>query len=269
MSLAHSEITVGLIGVGVMGEALLSGLITAGFPPNQISIYEKREDRASEITSKFGVKQSGLDEVCRSSDVVLLATKPQDLGDLLDSTSSKYKSGVTLISFAAGKKIEFISKKVPNAKVIRVMPNTPVLVGKGMSAISLGSGVTAATKDFVLNFLNSCGKAILVDESLQDSVTATSGSGPAYFFAFVEAMVNGAMKLGISEADATTLTIQTMIGAAEMLQSSGKSAKTLRENVTSPNGTTAAALTKFREGKLDDLIADAMKSARDRSQELA
>jgi pyrroline-5-carboxylate reductase len=144
-----------------------------------------------------------------------------------------------------------------------------MLLGKGMSAISLGKGVDADSQNFVLEFLNSTGKAIVVEESLQDAVTATSGSGPAYFFAFVEEMIRGSVALGLSESDATTLTIQTIVGAAEMLQSSGKSPTTLRENVTSPNGTTAAALAKFSEGNLGKLIADSMKAARDRSQELA
>ena len=174
-----------------------------------------------------------------------------------------------LISFAAGKKIEFISSKVPSAKVIRVMPNTPMLVGKGMSAVSLGSGIDDASKSFVLEFLNSVGKAIVVDESLQDAVTATSGSGPAYFFAFVESMVKGAVELGLSEEVATQLTVQTLVGAAELLLSSGKSATTLRENVTSPNGTTFAALQSFAASDLEQIVAKAMKAARDRSIELS
>lgn len=269
MSLAKSNQVVGIIGVGVMGEALLSGLIGAGFPSAQIIFYEKREERAAEITSKYGVVKSELNELCKKCDVILLVTKPQDLGSLLDETASTYKKDVLLISFAAGKKIEFITSKVPSAKVIRVMPNTPMVVGKGMSALSLGSGIDDASKNFVLEFLNSVGKAIVVDESLQDAVTATSGSGPAYFFAFVEEMIKGATLLGLSDNDAKILTIQTIAGAAEMLQNSGKDPKTLRENVTSPNGTTAAALAKFNEGNFGNLIANSMKAARDRSQELA
>jgi pyrroline-5-carboxylate reductase len=269
MSLAQSNYSVGIIGVGVMGEALLSGLISSSFPISQISFHEKREERASEITSKFGVKNLSLDALCQQSDVILLVTKPQDLGNLLIESASKFKEGVLLISFVAGKKINFISDKAPHAKVIRVMPNTPMLVNKGMSAISLGEGVDEKMKNFTVNFLSACGKTLIVDEPLQDAVTATSGSGPAYFFAFVEEMIKGATQLGLSESDATNLTIQTIVGAAEMLQSSGKSPTTLRENVTSPNGTTAAALTKFNEGKLGNLIAESMKAARDRSIELA
>lgn len=269
MSLANENRNVGVIGVGVMGEALLAALINAGFPKSRISIYEKRDERASEITSKYGVAKASLDQICQECEVILLVTKPQDLGSLLDESANKFKTGVLLISFVAGKKIEFISNKVVGAKVIRVMPNTPLLVGAGMSALSLSSNVDDNSKNFALTFLSASGKAITVDEALQDAVTATSGSGPAYFFAFVEEMVKGAIALGLSEGDATTLTIQTIVGAAKMLEESGKSATTLRENVTSPNGTTAAALNKFSEGKLGDLIAQSMKAARDRSQELA
>jgi pyrroline-5-carboxylate reductase len=149
------------------------------------------------------------------------------------------------------------------------MPNTPTMVGAGMAAASMGPGVTEMQKEFVLGFLAATGKVIEVAEDLQDAVTATSGSGPAYFFAFVEAMIAGAKELGLSEIDATTLTVQTIVGAAKLLDESGKSATTLRENVTSPNGTTAAALASFASSDLNSMVAKAMKAASDRSQELA
>ena len=149
------------------------------------------------------------------------------------------------------------------------MPNTPTLVGEGMAAVSLGAGVNAQQAEFVSGFLAATGKVIEVSEDLQDAVTATSGSGPAYFFRFVEAMVAGAKELGLSDEDATTLTVQTIVGAAKLLNESGKSATTLRENVTSPNGTTAAALASFETDHIGGVVAKAMKAARDRSQELA
>jgi pyrroline-5-carboxylate reductase len=149
------------------------------------------------------------------------------------------------------------------------MPNSPILLGEGMSAISTSHNVTAEQRDFVTGFLSAAGKTIEVDESLQDAVTATSGSGPAYFFAFVESMILGAVELGLSQKDATTLTVQTIVGAAKMLEESGKTAAVLRENVTSPNGTTAAALASFTDDGLEQLVRKAMKAARDRAQELA
>jgi pyrroline-5-carboxylate reductase len=149
------------------------------------------------------------------------------------------------------------------------MPNTPTLVGAGMAAISVGAGVSSTHKDFVAGFLAATGKVVEVNEDLQDAVTATSGSGPAYFFAFVEAMIEGAMALGLSKEVATELTVQTFVGSAKLLQESGKSATTLRENVTSPNGTTAAALASFSANDLSNLVSKAMESARNRSIELA
>jgi len=142
-------------------------------------------------------------------------------------------------------------------------------LGRGMSAISAGRYAIEADIDFITNVLSASSEVIVVGEDLQDAVTATSGSGPAYFFYFVEAMIKGAMDLGLSEKDATTLTIQTINGAATMLNESGKTPTTLRENVTSPNGTTAAAISPFDQSETKEIIAKAMKAARDRSQELA
>jgi pyrroline-5-carboxylate reductase len=149
------------------------------------------------------------------------------------------------------------------------MPNTPMVMGAGMSALSLGSNATSIDQEWVKGFLAKAGEVIVVDEKLQDAVTATSGSGPAYFFAFTEAIIKAAERLGISRQDATTLASQTLIGAALIVEKSGKELATLRENVTSPNGTTAAALKSFADSSLDELIFQAMKVAHDRSIELS
>jgi len=269
-SLSKSKYQVGLIGVGVMGEALISGLVSSRFPKAQIVFTEKRADRAREISSKYGAREVNLAELARSSDVILLVVKPQDLEQLLTSIAADLNKSATLVSFAAGKTTDFVSKIVgPNISIIRVMPNTPTLIGLGMAAISLGKGVNAEQAKFVSEFLATCGKVISIEEDLQDAVTALSGSGPAYFFAFVEEMIKSGISLGLSSNQATTLAIQTMVGSAAMLEQSGKSATTLRENVTSPNGTTAAALQVFSEANLGEIVSKAMTAARDRSQELA
>jgi pyrroline-5-carboxylate reductase len=222
------------------------------------------------LISKYSIKTSSLASNVSAADALLLVVKPQDMATVLEEIKGSINPNAVVITFAAGKTISFISKALGTANpVIRVMPNTPTLVAKGMAAASMGVGVTDAQRDFVLGFLAATGKVIEVSEDLQDAVTATSGSGPAYFFAFVEAMVAGAKELGLSENDATTLTVQTILGAAHLLEESGKSATTLRENVTSPNGTTAAALESFGNDNLNSMVAKAMKAARDRSQELA
>ena len=266
----NQQSKVAVIGAGVMGEALIAALISSGVKPDHITISEKREDRAQELISKYSIKAAVLNANVSDADALLLVVKPQDMASVLEEIKGSINSKAVVITFAAGKTISFISNGLgTNNPVVRVMPNTPTLVGKGMAAASVGAGVTAGQRDFVLGFLAATGTVIEVSEDLQDAVTATSGSGPAYFFAFVEAMVAGAKELGLSEKDATTLTVQTIIGAAKLLEESGKNATTLRENVTSPNGTTAAALTSFGDDKLNSIVAKAMKAARDRSQELA
>ena len=267
--MANSE-KVGVIGAGVMGEALIAALIKSGFPATSIAISEKRIERRDELLSKYKVSSLDLADLVGSSSIILLVIKPQDMENLLGELKPSLKSSTLIVSFVAGKKISFITERVGSDQpVIRVMPNTPTLVGQGMSAITLGKNGSLDQSDFVGKFLESTGKVIEVDEDLQDAVTATSGSGPAYFFAFVEAMIDGAKKLGLSESDATTLTIQTMVGAAKLLEESGDSPSTLREKVTSPNGTTAAALASFGESGLTKIVAKAMEAAKNRSQELA
>jgi pyrroline-5-carboxylate reductase len=259
-----------VIGAGNMGEALIAGLIAYGQTPTNIAVCEKRAERASELTSRYGILISEIADSVRDADAVLLVVKPQDMAAVLAEVGAAINPGAVVVSFAAGKKIDFITSNLgkPNS-VIRVMPNTATMVGAGMAAISLGAGVTPAQREFVSGFLAKSGQVVQVAEELQDAVTATSGSGPAYFFAFVEAMVAGAKELGLSSEVATQLTIQTLVGAAKLLAESGKSATELRENVTSPNGTTAAALNSFTDGDLAKLVAKSMKAARDRSIELA
>jgi pyrroline-5-carboxylate reductase len=268
-SLIDSKVAV--IGAGVMGEALISALITYGVKPTNIVISEKREERAAELITRYKVANAELATNVAQSDLILLVVKPQDMATVLAEIAPVINKGVLVISFVAGKQIRSIADQIGTSAnpVIRVMPNTPTLVGAGMAAISCCVLVTPEQKDFTLGFLGAVGKVIEVDEDLQDAVTATSGSGPAYFFRFVEAMIDGAVALGLSKEDATTLTIQTIVGSAKLLDQSGDSPTTLRENVTSPNGTTFAALNSFNDSDISATVAKAMKAARDRSQELA
>ena len=253
-----------------MGEALIAALISYGVSPDSICISEKRKDRADELTARYGIKVADLAANVSAAEALLLVVKPQDMATVLAEIKSSINKSAVVVTFAAGKKISFIEEGLGTGNpVVRVMPNTPTLVGEGMAAVSLGAGVTAQQAEFVSGFLAATGQVIEVSEDLQDAVTATSGSGPAYFFRFVEAMVSGAKELGLSDEDATTLTVQTIVGAAKLLHESGKSATALRENVTSPNGTTAAALASFESDHIGGVVAKAMKAARDRSQELA
>ena len=258
---------VGLVGTGIIGEALIEVLLRSGLPKESLFIAEKRQERRDEIINKYGVSEI---QNYGSLDVILLAVKPQDFMATLETISDSLSSSALIVSFAAGIKIKSIEEKLGNgSRVIRVMPNTPMIMGRGMSAISLGSAATSDDQDWVRGFLSKVGEVIVVDESVQDAVTATSGSGPAYYFAFTEAVVGAARRLGISPEDAVTLASQTLIGAALMVKKSGKELKTLRENVTSPNGTTAAALKSFADSGLEEIVYKAMKAAHDRSIELS
>lgn len=261
---------VGIVGVGNMGEALLAGLISAGHPATQICITDKREDHATSLAKKYGVTLQTLSAIGAECEIILVVVKPQDLSTTLESLKPTLGPRALIVSFVAGKTIAGIESSLGGVHgVIRVMPNTPTLIGKGMAAISPGTHATTDDLGFVRHFLGASGKVVEVEEPLQDAVTATSGSGPAYFFAFVEAMVAGAEKLGLSHEVATELTVQTLIGAAGMLAESGKDAKTLRENVTSPNGTTYAALMSFEGSDLSSIVTNAMAAAAKRSAELA
>jgi pyrroline-5-carboxylate reductase len=261
---------VAVVGAGVMGEGLIAALTLAGIAPPLITIVEKRRERVDELITKYGVISQTLNEAVATNDVILLVVKPQDLQELLLEISPAINKDALILSFAAGKRIDFIANHLGTGNpIVRVMPNTPTLIGLGAAGYSCGPGVSPDQKAFVLSLLNAAGKAIEIDESLQSAVTATSGSGPAYFFAFVEAMIDSAVELGLSKEDATTLTIQTMTGSAALLESSGDSPTTLREKVTSPNGTTAAAIASFSEDNLAGIIQRAMRAAHKRAEELA
>jgi pyrroline-5-carboxylate reductase len=261
---------VAVIGAGVMGEALIAALIGSGIEPSVISIVEKRPERCNELIGKYAITTDSLNNAVATNDVILLVVKPQDMQALLGEIKPHINAKALVMSFVAGKKIGFIAENLaPAQPIVRIMPNTPTSVGLGAAGYSFGSTVTEEHRGFVAKLLAAAGKAVEVDETLQDAITATSGSGPAYFFAFVEAMVEGAVALGLSREDATTLTIQTIVGSAALLEKSGDSPTTLREKVTSPNGTTAAALASFSQDHLSEIVARAMKAAHTRSQELA
>ena len=266
----NQQSKVAVIGAGVMGEALIAALISSGVKPDLITISEKREDRAQELISKYSIKAASLASNVSDADALLLVVKPQDMAAVLDEVKGTINPKAVVITFAAGKTISFISNGLGTGNpVVRVMPNTPTLIGKGMAGYSLSSGVTAAQKSFVDQLLDATGKSIEIPEELQNALTGTSGSGPAYFFRFVEAMIDGSVALGLSRADATTLTIQTIVGAAALLDESGETPTRLREKVTSLKGATAEALAVFDEAGISEIVAKAMAASARRSGELA
>lgn len=261
---------IGFIGAGVMGSAIIKSLINTGYSANQICVYEKDATKAADIAANLGVNLKGINELALTCNVLFLAVKPQDLGDLLAKLNNQLNEKCLIISIAAGKTTEFIEQGMgQNNPVIRVMPNTPAQIGKGVSAISAGKFATPDHMKIATSLLAGCGIVVELPESQQDAVTALSGSGPAYFFNFVEELIKGGVSLGLPNEIATELAIGTIVGAAAMLQESGLDAATLRKNVTSPNGTTAAALNVFSESDLSGIVNQAMSAAKKRAQELA
>ncbi|MFI5426795.1 pyrroline-5-carboxylate reductase [Aeromicrobium sp. UC242_57] len=261
---------IAILGAGVMGETLLSAILTAGHAPDALVISEKREERASELRDKYGVEVTGNAEAVDGADVILLVVKPQDVPALLDEISATVPSTAIVVSLAAGIRTEQIETVLPDGvAVVRAMPNTPALVGEGMFGISAGSSCSADQVEAVAGLLDAGGEVVVVDESAQDAVTAVSGSGPAYVFYLAEAMIAGGVARGLDEETARTLATQTILGSAKLLAESDDTATELRRRVTSPNGTTHAAITTFDERGVKDGLLAGIAAAAARSAELS
>ncbi|MCB1229757.1 MAG: pyrroline-5-carboxylate reductase [Verrucomicrobiae bacterium] len=261
--------SLGIIGCGKMGRALLGGILEAGiFQPGEVTAFDAYAPALESIVADFGVKAANSNAgVVEQADTVLLCVKPQTFPEMLGQISET--EGRLLISIAAGIRISTIEESTGGRhRVIRVMPNTPALVGKGAAGYALGGAATEADAALADSILSAVGYATRVPEDLLDAVTAVSGSGPAYVFLMIESLVRGGIDQGLDEATALDLAVHTVAGAAELLLKTGESPAQLRENVTSPNGTTFAALESFRANDFDRIVREAVKAARDRSVEL-
>lgn len=262
--------TISILGAGVMGETLLSGLLRAGRHRDDVVITERRPDRAAELGRRYGVRVLDNTEAAATSDTIVLVVKPQDIGALLTEIRDHVRADALIVSMAAGITTGFIEERLPGGMpVVRVMPNTPALVDEGMAAISPGSSCDAEHLGRAEALLSATGKVVRVPEQHQDAVTAISGSGPAYIFYVVEAMIEAGVLLGLPRATATELVVQTLYGAATMLKETGTHPTVLREQVSSPAGTTMAALRQLDENKVRAAFLTAMEAARDRSRELS
>ncbi len=261
--------TVAIIGAGVMGETLLSGLLRAGRRAEDLVVAERREDRAAELTERYGVKVLGNTEAAALADTLVLVVKPQDMGGVLNQIRDHLRGGSLVVSLAAGITTEFLESRLARGvAVVRVMPNTPALVDEGMAAISPGSSCDEEHLVEAESLLRSVGRVVRVPEKQQDAVTAISGSGPAYVFFVIESMIEAGVHLGLPRATATELAVQTAYGSAKMIRETGEHPAVLREQVTSPAGTTAAALRQLENHGVRAAFLSALAAARDRSQEL-
>ena len=265
--------TIGFIGGGNMAKALIGGLLAADRVAGNILVAEPNRDAAEYLRDTFGVKVlSDNQQLVAEADVVVVAVKPQVVAEVVRGVAQVIASRQPLlVSIVAGIPVSAFTSWVGGSlAMVRTMPNTPALIGKGITALFANEQVTAAQREQAEQILTAAGRTLWVEqEQLLDAVTAVSGSGPAYFFRVIEAMIAAGEALGLSTAEATQLTIATAVGAAELAQASEQPVAELRRQVTSPGGTTAAALEVLEAGQIDDLFQRALTAAVQRAVELA
>ncbi len=255
-----------MLGTGKIGEALLSGMIRGGLSPARLLVTARRPERAAELRERHGVEAVSNAEAARSADTLILTVKPQDMGTLLAELAPHLPVDRLVISGAAGVPTAFFEERLATGTpVVRVMTNTPALVDEAMSIISAGSHATEEHLAHAEEIFNGVGKTLRVPESQQDAATALSGSGPAYFYFLVEAMTDAGILLGLPR----DLIVQAAIGVAVMLRDSGGHPVKLRENVTSPAGTTINAIRELENHGVRAALIAGLEAARDRSRELA
>ncbi|MFE9578887.1 pyrroline-5-carboxylate reductase [Nocardia sp. NPDC006044] len=270
---------IAVIGGGRIGEALIAGLLESGRLAKDLVVVETFAERAAQIAERFGVRVTdSVADAAVGADLLVVAVKPADVDAVMtalgkaalsDNASVDADRDQILVSLAAGVPTARLEAKLPAGfPVVRVMPNTPMLVGQGMSVIAPGRHARPPQLELVTEVLGAVGKVVTVAEAQMDAATAVSGSGPAYFFLIVEAMVDGGVGLGLTREVATQLVVQTMLGSAALLDESDQGAAELRAAVTSPAGTTAAAVRELERGGVRSAFLEALHAAKQRSAEV-
>lgn len=261
--------SVAVLGAGSIGEILCRGLLRAGWDASQLVMAARRGERAREAEERTGVRTL-LDPVAAAAgrDVVVVAVKPRDVPGLVDQMGGAITTGQVLVSVAAGVPVRTYEAAFPDVPVVRAMPNTPSMVDEGITAYCAGTHVTATALEKAIAALEAMGPVIELDEELMDAVTAVSGTGPAYLFLLAETLVEAAIREGLPHHAATRLVEQTLRGAGILLSQSERTPFELRAQVTSPGGTTAAAMHVLEQGGFRAVVEDAVRAAANRSREL-
>ncbi|WP_257183477.1 pyrroline-5-carboxylate reductase [Corynebacterium cystitidis] len=265
---------IAVIGGGQIGEALIAGLIASDHDPKHITVTNRRPQRAEEFGQRYGVHTTDdNNEAAANADVVFLCVKPAGIVDVIDEISDTVADNdvaTTLVSMAAGVTLETMEEAISAAgtSIVRVMPNTPMLVGKGVCAVAPGKFVAEDQLDYVVKLLEATGRVVVVPESQMDAVTALSGSGPAYIFLVAEAMIDAGVSLGVSRDSARELVSATIAGAGAMLEQEGADPVALRAGVSSPAGTTVAALRELEESGVRGAFYRALEKNAERAHEL-
>ena len=264
-----SSRVIGIFGAGKMGEALISGLLRAGRAPSGVVAVVRRPERAAQLRDGYGIAVLSAAEAAKDADTLIITVKPQDMLPMLDEIAPHMPAGKLVISVAAGITTGAIERRLGvEAPVVRVMSNTPVLVNQAMSVISPGAFAGPEHLARAEELLRPVGKVLRIPESLQDAATALSGSGPAYVYFLVEAMVDAGILLGMPRGTAMDMVTQAVFGAATMLRETGEHPVILREAVTSPAGTTIAAIRELERHGVRAAFLAAIEAARDRGREL-
>ncbi len=267
-----TDFSIVLVGAGNMGGAMMAGWLENGISPGQICVLDPNPHRdILEMIDQNGIRHETDSAALGTADVILVAVKPQVMGDVLDTISHLVSANNVVISVAAGKTLSFMEAHLGAGAMVRAMPNTPALVRRGISVACANGQVRPEQKKRTSELLGATGSVEWIeDETLMDAVTAVSGSGPAYAFHLVEALADAAVDAGLPDVLARKLALETIAGAGEMMMQSDFPPSRLRENVTSPGGTTQAALEVLMgPGGFDDLLGKAVKAAAKRSRELS
>ena len=262
---------VGFIGGGNMGEALIRGLLGANLVPAAlIAATDVRAERTAQLGKEFGITAHGDNaRLVREADVVILAVKPQIMAGVLGEIATAVTARHLLISIAAGVATATIRTALgKDARIIRVMPNTPALVRQGAAAIARGKGLGPEDLAVAEEIFGAVGRAVVLDEELMDAVTGLSGSGPAYVAIVIESLADGGVKMGLDRVTAMTLATQTVLGAAQLLSETGMHPGALKDMVSSPGGTTIAGISALEEGGIRTTLIRAVERATQRSREL-
>ena len=268
----ENKTVIGFIGAGNMAYALIKGLLNNGFDTNQINISDTNEELLQSRESELKVTTySDNTSLLSNSDIIFFAVKPQVLSSVCLELKGVVKSKHLFVSIVAGIRSSDINRWLGgNFSLIRTMPNTPALFQTGVTGLFANELVNNEQKSLVSSILSSVGECFWVDEEkLIDAITAISGSGPAYFFLLMESMKQAGMALGLDEETANSLSIQTAYGASLMANKTGKDSRTLRAEVTSPNGTTQSAIESFQDQNFEGIVANATRAAYDRARELS
>lgn len=264
--------TITFIGAGNMASSIIGGLVAQGYAANAITASDPNEAALSALKQQFGIQTEADNSLaCARADIVVLAVKPQILKTVALGIKDAIQNQALVISIAAGISSDSLSQWLgATTAIVRCMPNTPALVGQGATGLYANEYVSSSQKQGAEELLNAVGSSIWLDaEALIDSVTAVSGSGPAYFFLFMEAMVEAGIKQGLSAEQARQLTLQTAAGAATLAQQSDVDIAELRRRVTSPGGTTEQAILSFETAGLRKVVDDAMVACAERSKAMA